>query len=98
MARYFEEKIKQNPALELLSPRLSLNVCFRYNPTNKPDINDFNLKLRNNLIKRGKSMINYGYMGNEVAIRFVIANPEVERKDIDILVKNILEEAHKLDT
>jgi len=42
-------------------------------------------------------MINYGYLGKKVAIRFVIANPEVERKDIDILVENVLLEANKLD-
>ena len=53
--------------------------------------------MRNNIMKEGKSMINYGYIGDTVAIRFVIANPDVDKKDIDIFINNILEEAKKLD-
>jgi len=97
IAGYFEEKIKQHEHFELLCSRHSLNVCFRYKPKNQQNLNSFNLRLRNKVMKAGKSMINYGYMGETVAIRFVIVNPEVDKNDIDILIDNIFEEALKMD-
>ncbi|NOZ47943.1 MAG: glutamate decarboxylase [Chlorobi bacterium] len=98
LADYFEKKVAENPKLELLAPRQSLNVCFRYKPSKSNiNINSFNLKLRNNVMQEGKSLINYGFLNKNVAIRFVIANPEVNKPDIDILLNNILNEAKKID-
>jgi glutamate/tyrosine decarboxylase-like PLP-dependent enzyme len=83
MAIYFEEQISLHSRFELLSPRQSLTVCFRYLPVQGNDINDFNFKLRELLRKSGKTAVNFGYIGNDFAFRWVIANPEVTERDID---------------
>jgi len=97
IAAYFENKIVDNKYFEIMAPRQSLNVCFRYIPKSAKNINTFNLKMRNELMKLGKSMINYGFIGNKLAIRFVVANPEVTTHDIDKLIINITEVATQLD-
>ena len=83
LAIYFEEQVSRHSRFELLAPRQSLTVCFRYLPVNGNDINDFNFKLRELLRKSGKAAVNFGYVGNHFAFRWVIANPEVTEKDID---------------
>ncbi|NOZ35864.1 MAG: glutamate decarboxylase [Chlorobi bacterium] len=87
-AEYFEQKVIENEQLELMSERQTLTVCFRYNPGNIENLNVLNAHIREELRKSGKSMVNYGYIGTDLTIRFVVANPEVQKSDIDIFFKN----------
>ncbi len=98
MASYAETKVLQHPKLELLSLRQSFAVCFRYRPHFETDLNAFNLALRENLRKSGKSIVNYGYQGSTLAIRLVTANGELSKTDIDLFFKNLLAEAQILET
>ena len=91
IAKYFEEKVKEHKDLELMSERQSLTVCFRYNPGNVKDLNKLNLKIREELRKSGKSLVNYGYIGDDVTIRFVVSNADVQKSDIDVFFKNYFE-------
>ncbi len=91
IAAYFEQKVNEYPELELTAERQSLTVCFRYNPGNVSDLNNLNLKIRENLRKSGKSLVNYGYIGNDVTIRFVVSNAEVRKSDIDIFFEHYFE-------
>lgn len=95
MAQYAEEKVKNNPKLELLSPRQSFTVCFRYVPSSETDLNAFNLALRESLRKTGKSVVNYGYIGKTLALRLVIANSEIEKEDIDLFFSHLLSTAEQ---
>ncbi len=97
MAKYAEIKIKENPQLELIVPRQSFAVCFRFIPDTETDINKFNLELRESLRKNGKSIVNYGYIGDILAIRLITANGELEKSDIDLFFKRIIDEALKLE-
>jgi hypothetical protein len=54
------------------------------------------MKLRDNLRISGKSIVNYGYMGDVLAIRFVAANAETEIKDIDRFFDNLFYAASAL--
>ncbi len=91
IAEYFESKVNESDNLELMSERQTLTVCFRYNPGNIEDLNKVNLNIREELRKSGKSMVNYGYIEQDLTIRFVVANPEVEKSDIDVFFKNFFE-------
>ncbi len=95
MAMYAEKKVDEHPQLELLSARQSFAVCFRYVPKNNHDINDFNLQLRESMRKSGKSIVNYGYLGNTLAIRLITANGELMETDFDLFFDNLLTEAAK---
>ncbi len=97
MAAFAEEIVKEHPFLELLTPRQSFAVCFRYIPERKMDLNKFNLELRESLRKSGKSIVNYGYLGDTLAIRLITANGELERSDIEMFFDNLLTEAKRLD-
>lgn len=97
MAAYAVEIIQANPKLELMSERQSFAVCFRYIPDETDDLNEFNLAIRESLRKTGQSIVNYGYLGKDLAIRLITANGELEKSDIDVFFSNLLSEANKLE-
>ena len=88
LAAYAEEKVKSHPRLELMCDRQSFTVCFRVNST-AADLNQYNLAVRENLRKSGKSIVNFGYIGQELAIRLVTSNAEMEPSDIDQFFQNL---------
>ncbi len=94
MSAYAEEIVKEHPRLELMAPRQSFNVCFRYVPEFETDLNEFNLALRENLRKSGQSMVNFGFIGKELTIRLVTSNGELTKTDIEQFFDNLLSTAH----
>jgi glutamate/tyrosine decarboxylase-like PLP-dependent enzyme len=88
LATYAEEKVKSHPRLELMCNRQSFTVCFRVNST-AADLNQYNLAVRENLRKSGKSIVNFGYIGQDLAIRLVTSNAEMEPSDIDQFFQNL---------
>ena len=44
----------------------------------------------------GKTVVNYGYIGNDVAIRFIAANAESETQDIDRFFDILVDTAEAL--
>jgi len=97
LAAFAESWVESNPRLELMAPRSSVTVCFRYVPHFSSDINRFNLDLREELAQTGKSFVNYGYIGKDVTIRLVILNHEVEKQDIRHFFQNCVEAGERLD-
>ena len=90
LTEYASEVVLNETHLELMHPTQSVTVCFRYIPNGNGDFNEFNLRLRDRLIKSGKSMINYSYLDGHIILRLVFVNPEVNTSDVDILFKNLL--------
>lgn len=97
MAIYAEQRVKGEGNLELMSDRQSFTVCFRYKPSFQTDLNAFNLQVREQLRKSGSTMVNYGYMGQELVIRLVTVNAALEKHDIDNFFNLFLEKAHELE-
>ncbi len=98
MAEYAENKVMETESLELLAPRQSFTICFRYRPSFKTDLNQFNLNLREKLRKGGSSIVNYGFMGETLALRLVVANGEIYKEDIDLFFENLLEAGRILES
>ena len=98
LAAHAEEIVKNNPALELMAPRSSFNICFRYLPSHQSVLNEFNLKLREEMARSGKSMVNYAHLDKNLVIRLVVTNPELDDKDIDLFFENLVQTAQLLDT
>jgi glutamate/tyrosine decarboxylase-like PLP-dependent enzyme len=92
---YAEDIVKQHTNLELLVPRNSFTLCFRYSSDKIKDHNKFNLELRQTLRDSGKSMVNYGFIGETLSLRLVTINAELEKSDIDLFFSNLIEEAEK---
>lgn len=97
MARYAEKKVKDHPRLELLAPRQSLTVCFRYRPGHETDLNDFNFRLREQLRKSGKSIVNVAWLDDTLTIRLIMANAETRKEDVDRFFMNFLTCANELE-
>ncbi|MCU4173671.1 pyridoxal phosphate-dependent decarboxylase family protein [Carboxylicivirga sp. N1Y90] len=97
MATYAESIVANHPQLELMSERQSFSVCFRYLPKKGGDLNKFNLELRENLRKSGKSIVNYSYLNKQLTIRLITANGELAKSDIDLFFENLLSEAQNLE-
>ena len=97
LAEYANQKVLSSDKLELLAERQSLSVCFRYKSTHNQYNNEINLAARESLMKQGSSLVNYGYLKNEVAIRLVISNADIDKEDLDTFFSNYIEEAKKLE-
>jgi glutamate/tyrosine decarboxylase-like PLP-dependent enzyme len=97
MAAYAEKKVLAHDQLELMAPRQSFTVCFRYLPKYDSNLNDFNLELREALRKSGKSAVNYGFIGEALTIRLVVSNGSLTSEDMDIFFDNLLSEAAILE-
>lgn len=96
LAALAEDIVNRTPFLELMAPRSSVNVCFRYLPDNSEDIDEFNLRLREELARSGKALVNYARLGKDVAIRLVISNHELARDDISLFFDNLIHTAESL--
>jgi len=96
LAAYAEDIVNHAPSLELMAPRSSINVCFRYVPNTSEDINEFNLRLREELARKGKALVNYARLGEDVAIRLVIANHELTREDVSLFFDTLIQTAQSL--
>ncbi|MFA6588924.1 MAG: aminotransferase class I/II-fold pyridoxal phosphate-dependent enzyme [Bacteroidales bacterium] len=97
MAGYVEEIVNSHPKLRLNSKRQSFAVCFQYIPKKRTNVNDFNLAVREALRKTGKSNVNFGYNGSDLVIRFVAANADLNKADIDRFFNYFIAEAQKLE-
>jgi sulfinoalanine decarboxylase len=97
LAAYAESLVASHPRLELMAPRQSFTVCFRYVPNEADDLNAFNLQLREKLRRTGKSIVNYGYTDGEMTIRLVTANAELDFPDLDLFFNHLVEAARGLE-
>jgi glutamate/tyrosine decarboxylase-like PLP-dependent enzyme len=96
LTAFAEDIVKRTPSLELMAPRSSVNVFFRYIPENCEDIDGFNLRLREELARNGKALVNYARLGKNLAIRLVIANHELTQEDISLFFDNLIQTADSL--
>ncbi len=96
LAAFAEDIVNQTPSLELMAPRSSVNICFRYVPNTSEDINEFNLRLREELARKGKALVNFARLGEDVAIRLVIANHELTQEDVSTFFDALIQTAETL--
>jgi glutamate/tyrosine decarboxylase-like PLP-dependent enzyme len=97
LADYATQFVNRHSRLELLAPRNSVSVCFRYVVKKRIQSNHFTIALRDQLHKTGKSLVNYASIHNHVAIRLMITNPHLTKKDIDHFFNNLLSTAADLE-
>lgn len=93
LAEYTEARIQALPNLELVFPRVSVNLCFRYRSPSITDLDDFNRRLRNHLIQQGKPFLNYSTFRGQGFLRINITNPDCGESDIDDALETIVAEA-----
>lgn len=96
LAEYAENYVKNNKQLQLLSERQSLNINFIYKSKNQVNTDELNLMIREHLMRKGISMVNYGYLNGKVSIRLVISNPDLSKKDLNYFFENFIDVGNHL--
>lgn len=97
LASFATEEVKKEPRFKLIHSNY-LNVCFQvHSRHDQENINSFTLKVRQELIKEGKAMVNYAQRPDgTIFFRLVFPNHQTQKSHISELFKMILETAERL--
>lgn len=105
LIKYAERYVNMHPRLELLINRQSFTLCFRYNPikynprgdlpknnlqTIEELLDQLNLSIRNQIIIKGKFMVNYSRVKGKISLRLVTLNPQTNEKDLESFFKEVI--------
>jgi sulfinoalanine decarboxylase len=83
LANYAAKKVEESEHLETMFTVESVNVNFRFVVPEGVDSNEFNKKLRYNLLQAGQAMVNFCTLEAGLSIRLVLLNPDLTTSDID---------------
>jgi glutamate/tyrosine decarboxylase-like PLP-dependent enzyme len=96
MCSYAENFIKESNELEMVVPRQSFNVCFRYKTPSGIDANGFNTRLRERLYRQNVSLVGLAYIKGVVTLRLLICHESMITSDIDRFFEQLSNVAKKL--
>lgn len=89
-----EQIILKSDVLEMVVPRESFNLCFRYKV--EGDQNLFNQKLRDEMHKSGKTLVAYGYIGESVALRLLLTHKSMNETILKNFFNAVIETGNRL--
>jgi len=89
LAQYAADKINASSALELVFPRQSVNLCFRYRSKKTDNLNPFNRDLKERLIRQGNTFLNYSTVNGVGFLRMNILNPDIPETEIDYALEQV---------
>jgi glutamate/tyrosine decarboxylase-like PLP-dependent enzyme len=95
LCKYAENWVNQSAELEMVVPRTSFNVCFRFKVA-KEKSNSFNLTLRNRLYREETALVGAAYINDQVVMRLLISNPAAEQSDIDNFFNGVVKTGQAL--
>lgn len=90
LCMYAEERIHAEAELEMVVPRESFNVCFRYKAPPGESAGDFNIRLRNRMQQKERGLVGTGYVDGQLALRLLVTNFNVGKPELDTFFENIL--------
>lgn len=82
LCEYAEQCVHDIPELEMMAPRVSFNICFRYR-VSEHLANDFNQELRTRLYRQGLALVGIAFIDDLLVLRLLITNTNVGRHEID---------------
>lgn len=89
LCQYAEKCVHEIPELELVVPRVSFNICFRYRAS-EHIANDFNQELRTRLYRKGLALVGIAFVDEVLVLRLLIVNTNVGTSEIDYFFKNVV--------
>jgi glutamate/tyrosine decarboxylase-like PLP-dependent enzyme len=95
LCAYAEEVIHRSPDLELVVPRTSFNICFRFRVAEE-ESNAFNLALRTSLYEEGTTLVGIAYIEGKLVMRLLVINPAAERADLDTFFHLLIAKGREL--
>ncbi len=95
---YAEKAIGSIDDLELVLPRNSFNICFRYcGRTESIKVDQLNLAIRQKLHHDGVSLVGYAYHNKRPFLRLLLANHDLSRTDIDSYFEHVVKAGKYLE-
>jgi len=82
LCEYAENVVRASEDLELVLPRVSFNICFRYK-TLEQNANRLNLAIRTKLYHEGISLVGYAFHGQQLFLRLLLAGHGLTTSDVD---------------
>ncbi len=95
-AQYFAQLVQNHPNLQLQSPQIINNVCFRYVAPQIGDVNEFNRQLRQSLYHHNQALFNIAQLGEELTLRLVLTSQHQTRQSCDELLAMIIAKAKEM--
>ena len=96
LCQYAESLVISSKVLEMVVPRNSFNICFRYKALEET-ANELNLKLRDVLYHEGKSLVGYAYYKGTLFLRLLLAGSTLTREDIDTYFSTLKETGRRIE-
>jgi glutamate/tyrosine decarboxylase-like PLP-dependent enzyme len=96
LCRYAEERVQQSNALEMVVPRESFNICFRYRTPAHIPAGDFNRELRDRMHRQGENLVGTGFVNGELILRLLITNINIGKPEIDAFFEAVQTTGRKL--
>lgn len=97
LCTYAELCINRSEHLEMVVPRESFNVCFRYTVPAGVVSEDFTIRLRNRMQEKERALIGTGYVDGELAFRLLITNVSVGRQEVEHLLETVAATGRELE-
>lgn len=91
LAKYAAKVVGESDELESMFATESLNVNFRFKVPEGIDSDEFNRRIRYDLLKAGKAMVNYCTLDTGVSIRLILLNPDLSESDLDQFFNRFIE-------
>ncbi|MBV5316342.1 MAG: pyridoxal-dependent decarboxylase [Desulfobulbaceae bacterium] len=96
LCRYAEEQVQQAEELEMVVPRESFNICFRYRPPADIPVESFNRDLRERMHRQGASLVGTGFVNGELTLRLLITNTNVDKPEINNFFQGVINTGREL--
>jgi L-2,4-diaminobutyrate decarboxylase len=98
LAAHAARLIRNNPALELLHQPQYGCIVFRYRPARPDSDSDaLNSALRQKLFERGVAVIGHTRVRGRQCLKFTCMNPTVSEKEIEDLIRQIVEQGRGIE-
>ncbi len=98
LSEFAENIILDNDKLELMAPRQSFNLCFRFLGKDSDDLNELNQKLRTTLYQRGISLVGIAWIGNDLVLRWLSSNPALDQNNISDFFNTLIETGEEISS
>jgi len=89
LCQYAEELISESKELEMVIPRQSFNICFRFRQE-AANQDQFNSNLRRKLYESGQALIGLSTIDGKKVLRLLFTNKEIGKKEVKNLIAKII--------
>jgi glutamate/tyrosine decarboxylase-like PLP-dependent enzyme len=96
LCRYAEEQVQQSGELEMVVPRESFNICFRYRTPSGISAGELNRELRDRMHRQGATLVGTGFVNGELTLRLLITNINIGKPEIDTFLQTVIATGREL--